>query len=114
MVVYDTARKLASELKASEEYQAYDKAREAAMANDTTKALIAEYHKLQMRAQAAAIKGDKDDELLERLRKVGEVLGLDKDASAFLMAEFRLNRMLVDVYKILAEAIDVDLSALEG
>ncbi|HIU93952.1 MAG TPA: YlbF family regulator, partial [Candidatus Aphodomorpha intestinavium] len=31
MVVYDTARKLASELKASEEYQAYDKAREAAM-----------------------------------------------------------------------------------
>ena len=54
------------------------------------------------------------DELLERLRKVGEVLGLDKDASAFLMAEFRLNRMLGDVYKILAEAIDVDLSALEG
>ena len=53
-------------------------------------------------------------ELLERLRKVGEVLGLDKDASAFLMAELRLNRMLGDVYKILAEAIDVDLSALEG
>ena len=42
------------------------------------------------------------------------MLGLDKDASAFLMAEFRLNRMLGDVYKILAEAIDVDLSALEG
>ena len=113
-MVYDTARTLAAELKASDEYQEYEKTREAAMANDTTKALIAEYHKLQMRAQAAVLKGDKDDELMERLRKVGEVLQLDKDASALLMSEYRMNRMLGDVYKILAEAIDVDLSALEG
>ena len=39
---------------------------------------------------------------------------MDKDASAFLMAEYRMNQMLGDVYKILAEAIDVDLSGLEG
>jgi hypothetical protein len=30
------------------------------------------------------------------------------------MAEFRLKRALGDVYKILADAVDVDLGALEG
>ena len=54
-----------------------------------------------------------DDEALEKLQKIGELLQLNKEASDYLLAEFRLNRMLGDVYKILAEAIDVDLSALE-
>ena len=37
----------------------------------------------------------------------------DADASAYLMAEFRLKRMLGDVYKTLAEAVEIDLGALE-
>lgn len=113
-MVYDTARALAAELKTSEEYKTYQQTREAAMANDTTKALIAEYHKLQMRAQGVVMQGGKDEELFQKLQKLGEVLQMDKDASAFLMAEYRMNQMLGDVYKILAEAIDVDLSGLEG
>ena len=44
MVVYDTARQLAEELKSSDEYRAYAAARETAMANETTRALVAEYH----------------------------------------------------------------------
>ena len=47
------------------------------------------------------------------LQKLGEILMLNQEASAYLMAEFRLNQMLGDVYKILAEAIDVDLGALD-
>jgi len=113
-MVYDTANTLAAELRASEEYKEYQKTREAAMSNDTTKALIAEYHKLQMQAQAVVMQGKKDDELFQKLQKIGEVLQLDKDASSFLLAEYRMNRMLGDVYKILAEAIDVDLSGLEA
>lgn len=114
MVVYDTARQLAEELKSSDEYRTYTAARETALANETTRTLVAEYHKLQLQAQAVMVQGGKDEELLQKLQKVGEVLQLDKDASAFLLAEYRLNRMLGDVYKILAEAIDVDLSGLEG
>ena len=57
--------------------------------------------------------GQKDEELMTQLQKLGEILMLNQDASAYLMAEFRLNQMLGDVYKILAEAIDVDLGALD-
>ena len=112
-MVYDTAHRLAAELKASEEYGTYAKARELAMENATTRALIDEYNKLQIRAQAAMINGDRDNEAVKKLQKIGELLQFDKDASAYLMAEFRLKRMLGDVYKILAEAVDVDLGPLE-
>ncbi|MDO4564603.1 MAG: YlbF family regulator [Clostridia bacterium] len=113
-MVYDNARALANDLQNSEEYTQYKALREAAFANETTKNLIGEYHKLQMKAQAAYLGGQKDDETMEKLQKLGELLQLDRTASEYLIAEYRLNTMLGDVYKILADAIDVDLSALEG
>lgn len=112
-MIYDKARELATLLKNSEEYKKYTSLKEAATANDTTKALIKEYHQLQFKAQSAAMSGQKDEATLERLQKVGEILQLNRDASEFLIAEYRLNIMLSDVYKILAEAIDVDLGMLE-
>lgn len=113
-MVYDTAKQLAAELKASEEYRVYAEAKERATENETTRTLIDEYHRLQMQAQAAALSGGKNDEVLVKLQKVGELLQFDSSASAFLLAEFRMNRMLADVYKILAEAVDIDLSTLEA
>lgn len=113
-MVYDTAKNLARELQASPEYSQYVEARERATENEATRTMIDEYHRLQIQAQAAAVSGANNTELLQKLQKIGEVLQFDQDAAAFLMAEFRLNRMLADVYKILAEAIDVDLSPFEA
>jgi cell fate (sporulation/competence/biofilm development) regulator YlbF (YheA/YmcA/DUF963 family) len=113
-MVYDTAKLLAGELQNSMEYREYTGAKARAMENSTTRTLIDEYDKLQIRAQAAMIAGDQDSESLKKLQKLGELLQFDADASAYLMAEFRLKRMLGDVYKILAEAVDVDLSPLEA
>ncbi len=112
-MIYDKARELAGMLKNSDEYKTYSELKEKTTANETTKALIKEYHQLQFRAQSAAMSGQKDDATMERLQKVGEILQLNRDASEFLIAEYRLNIMLSDVYKILAEAIDVDLGMLE-
>lgn len=113
-MVYDTAKRLAEELRSSDEYRAYTEAKARAMESSTTRALIEEYGRLQIRAQAAVVAGNTDGELVKKLQKVGELLQFDKDASAYLMEEFRLKRMLGDVYKILAEAVDVDLGALEA
>ena len=113
-MVYDTANVLASELKGSVEYREYTEAKARAMESSTTRALIEEYNKLQIRAQAAMIAGDQESDSLKKLQKIGELLQFDADASAYLMAEFRLKRMLGDVYKILAEAVDVDLGPLEA
>ena len=113
-MVYDTAKILANELKNSVEYREYTAVKARAMENNTTRALIEEYNKLQIQAQAAMISGDRESESLKKLQKIGELLQFDADASAYLMAEFRLKRMVGDVYKILAEAVDIDLGALES
>ncbi len=113
-MVYDTAKVLANELKNSVEYREYTAVKARAMENNTTRALIDEYNKLQIQAQAAMISGDRESESLKKLQKIGELLQFDADASAYLMAEFRLKRMVGDVYKILAEAVEIDLGALES
>lgn len=112
-MVYDKANELAQDIRNSEEYKEYKTTKEKAFENQTTASLIKEYHKLQITAQAAMVTGNKDDESLQRLQKIGELLQMNHDASAFLMAEYRLNRMVSDIYKILAEAIEVDLGMLE-
>lgn len=112
-MVYDKANELAKLLKESDEFREYKTTKEKAFENDATASLIKEYHKLQLAAQAAMVSGKKDDETMQRLQKIGELLQLNQDASAFLFAEYRLNRVVSDVYKIIAEAIDVDLGALE-
>jgi len=112
--VYDTAKRLAEELRQSEECINLNAAKERIADNNATRSLIEEYHRLQMRVQAANMSGESNADLLEKLQKIGELLQFDQAASAYLMAEFRMNRVLADVYKILAEAIGVDLRALEA
>lgn len=112
-MIYDKANELARLLKASGEYKDYKSAKERAFQNETTASLVKEYHRLQIAAQAAVVSGKKDDDAMARLQKIGEVLQMNPEASAFLIAEYRLNSMISDIYKILAEAIDVDLGALE-
>ncbi len=112
-MVYDKANELAQDIRNSEEYREYKATKEKAFENQTTASLIKEYHKLQITAQAAMVTGNKDDDSMQRLQKIGELLQMNHDASAFLMAEYRLNRMVSDIYKILAEAIEVDLGMLE-
>lgn len=57
-MVYDIARMLAQELQNSEEYRRYHALKEAAMENDTTKTLIAEYHRLQFQAAGSRHAGE--------------------------------------------------------
>ena len=113
-MVYDTAKLLASEMKNSIEYREFSAAKTRAMESSTTRALIEEYNKLQIHAQAALIAGDQESDSLKKLQKISELLQFDADASDYLMAEFRLKRMVGDVYKILAEAVDIDLGPLEA
>lgn len=113
-MVYDTANRLAKELSESEEYQSFLKLKEAVSEDETTKTLLNQYHKLQIRAQAAVVSGEKNDALMQELQKLGELLQMNTDASNYLIAEYRVNKLLSDIYKILADAIGVDLSALES
>lgn len=113
-MLLDDARILADKLKTSEEYLTYRETKERAYAQPATAALLDEFYALRMKAQAASVAGMPDAEANEKLQKLGELLQFDAAAAAYLLAEYRLNGLLSEIYQILAEAVELDLGALEG
>ena len=111
--VYDTAHKLASELKETDEYKEYKRLKELAYEDGTNKALLDELKHLQFRMQARAASGEKpDEEEMQKLMRISSLLQLNQDASAYIVAEFRFQKLISDIYQILGEVAGIDLDAL--
>lgn len=51
---------------------------------------------------------------MQRLQAIGNLLQFNPDASSFLLAEFRFQKMLADIYKILGDAAGIDLDMLRS
>ena len=110
---YDQAHELARALKESEEYREFTRLKAVAYDDGTNKALLDEYKRLQFRLQAKIAAGESlPDEDMQRLQQIGALLQFNPDVSAYLMAEFRFQRMLSDIFKILADVAGVDLDML--
>ncbi len=105
MLVYDKAHELANEIKKSADYKEYARLKEIVSADEKTKALLADYKKLQLEAQAGFLAGQQpSEESMDKLKKLGEVLAFNPDVTAFFAAEYRFQTIMSDVYKILGDA----------
>ncbi len=105
-MVYDTANKLAEEIKQSEEYVTYQMAKQAINLNYELKQEIDEFEKARYEAQVIALQTGKDNE--EKLRHVQELYGQliqNQEASKYFDAEVKFNVMIADINKIIGEAI---------
>ena len=115
MNVYDQAHALARSLKESEEYREYMRLKELAYADETNKALLDEYKRLQYQMQLALAQGERmEEESLQRMQSSANLLQFNPDASAYLLAEFRFQKTLADIYKILADVAGINLDMLTG
>ena len=115
MYIYDKAHELAKLIQECEEYRQYVALRDEVYQDETTKALVKEYKKLQMQIQAAYMGGQEPDaESMEKLKKLGEVLQFNKTVTEFLMAEHRFYQIMGDIYKILGDAAEVELDFLSN
>ena len=106
MLVYDTANKLAQEIKQSEEYMNYKMAKQALNLNPSLKEKMAEFEKTRYEVQLLTMQTGKQDE--EKYKKVQdmyrELIEID-DAKKFFDAETKFNIVIADVNKIIGEAI---------
>ena len=106
MNVYDTANKLAQEIKQSEEYNTYKIAKEAINLNIELKSKIDEFEKARYEAQIVALQTGKDDE--NKMRHVQELYGeliQNQEASKYFDAEMKFNILIADVNKIIGQAV---------
>ena len=107
------AKELAAEIRRSKEYEAYAAAKEQALADEQTAALLRRFHKLQMTVQARHMAGSEGGAEEEELKKLAELLQFSPDAADFLLAEYGLNKLLTDTYDAIARGVGVDFSEWE-
>ena len=107
------AKELAGEIRQSREYEAYAAAKEKALADEQTAALLRRFHRLQMTVQARKMAGHEGGAEEEELKKLAELLQFSPDAAEYLLAEYSLNRLLTDTYDTIARSVGVDFSEWE-
>lgn len=106
MNVYDTANRLAQEIKESEEYQGYKKLKDTLMENPESKKKIEDFEKLRYEIQLMQYTGEeKDEEKNQKLQEMYTVLVQDSQVKEYFDLEVKFNVMIADVNKIIAEAI---------
>lgn len=106
MNIYDTANKLSSEIKASEEYANYKMAREVINLRPDLKEEIAKFEGLRYEAQIMQMQTGKVDE--EKMKQIQEIytkiIEID-EVKKYFEAELKFNVLLADVHKIIGDAV---------
>lgn len=106
MNVYDTANKLAQEIKQSEEYMNYKMAKQTINLNNNLKQKIGEFEKVRYESQIMTMQTGKQDE--EKYKKMQELyieLIENDEARKYFEAETKFNILIADVNKMIGEAI---------
>ena len=104
------AKELAGEIRRSKEYEAYAAAKEKALADEQTAALLRRFHKLQLTVQARRMAGGEGGAEEEELKNMAELLQFSPDAADFLLAEYGLNKLLTDTYDTIARGVGVNFT----
>lgn len=106
MQVYDTANRLAQEIKDSEEYINYKMAKQTINLNFELKNQIDEFEKIRYEEQISYMQTGKPDE--EKIKKeqdlYAELIQVE-EAKKYFDAELQFNILLGDVNKIISEAV---------
>lgn len=106
MNVYDTANKLAQEIKQSDEFVNYKKYKDIIKSNSDVNEMIKKFETLRYEVQISAMQGlepNKDKE--KELQEVYTELLSKENVKEYFDAEFKFNILLADVNKIIGEAV---------
>jgi len=106
MNIYDTANKLSTEIKQSEEYVNYKMAREVINLRPDLKEEIAKFEKLRYEVQINQMQtGKVDEEKMKEIQEIySKIIEID-EIKKYFDAEIKFNVILADVNKIIGDAV---------
>lgn len=110
MEVYDTANRLAEELKNSKQYKDLKEAKDRIFADSSKRQLIIEFEELKKEVQMMEVQKMQDKPIdeeakKEKLAKMYNVLIEHKDIKEYFDYEIAFNQLMVDVNKIIGNSI---------
>lgn len=106
MNIYDTANRLAQEIKQSEEYINYKMAKQVLSLNIELKKKLENFEKMRYEIQLDTMKtGKRDEEKYKKMQQEYlELVNID-EAKRFFEAETKFDIVIADINKIIGEAI---------
>ena len=106
MNVYDTANRLAQEIRQSEEYVNLKMAQEAIGLNPELKKKMDEFDMTKYEVQIGSMQtGKTDEEKSKKLQELYAELIENPDAKKYLEAETKFNILFSDINKIIGDAV---------
>ena len=106
MQVYDTANRLAEEIKTSEEYIMYKTVKEVINLKPELKEKIKEFEDTRYEVQIQMMQtGKQDEEKTKKMQELYSELIEIEEAKKYFEAEMKFNILLADVNKIIGEAV---------
>ena len=115
MKYIELAKQLAHALGESEEFHKYERAKRNLDQHEAAKVMLEDFRKKQWEFEKKRMNGD---QLLqpheEELRKLSEIIALNPYVREYLMAEYQFSQMMVEVQKIIGEAVGIKVPELEA
>lgn len=114
MSVYDKSHELARALRECQEHREFKRIKNEVLGIEKNKQMIMDFKKKQFELQAEQLSGkEPSKEKIEQLQQLYTILNANPELSKYFQAEFKFETMISDVYKIIGEAIDVDIDMLK-
>ena len=106
MNVYDTANKIAEEIKSSEEYESFKKIKNELENNIELKNKIKEFEQKRQQIQMLTIQGiEPTAEKAQEIQNMYTELLKDEKAKEYFETEMKFSVLIADVNKIIGDAI---------
>jgi cell fate (sporulation/competence/biofilm development) regulator YlbF (YheA/YmcA/DUF963 family) len=111
----DLARQLAQSLADCPEYLNYKNAKEKLEHQEAAKIMFEDFRRKQLELERRKMNGEKALEAAEtELRKLAEVVGLNLFVREYLMAEYQFSKLMMEIQKLLADAMELKAPSLGG
>jgi cell fate (sporulation/competence/biofilm development) regulator YlbF (YheA/YmcA/DUF963 family) len=108
----DLARELAKSLADSPEYRNYKAAKTTMESQEAARLMFEDFRKKQIELERKKLSGQTALEPLEtEIRKLSEIVGLNSYVREYLVAEYLFTKLVMDVQKIIGEAVDLQMPA---
>lgn len=109
MSVYDTATKLASEIRSSKEYKDFVNNMQEIKRDENNEYLLREYKKTGYNLQYATMNNKKmDKKSIKKMEEIQNKIRYNEKIYNYLLAEEKFNIMMDSINKIIAQAIKED------
>lgn len=109
MSVYEKAHELARALRESQELRELKRIKNTVFTSSKNNEMITDFKRKQFELQTEQLAGkEPEKDKLDQLQQLYSILIANPDISKYFEAEYRFDRMVSDIYKILGESIGVD------